>query len=275
MPYFPFERRDFMKIATYNVWNSDKGMPGREAQIIDEIKALDADVIVLQEVRDKAFHERLLQATGYKNHCFAPHEEKEADGASWEQGEGLAVYSKFPIKFTHAIEYALIVAVEQMGHSILLVNVHLPWDSVIAQEECIVNINKEISTISSDYQFILGDFNCAETSSVQQYLKGCRSLNNTEVHHYWTDLALVAEEFLGIGLEMTLDLSNNPRWKGKPVTDNSARVDCIFIHDCFPQPYPALKFLRYFGKDVSEKTRFSASDHYGVFAELQMPYEKP
>jgi endonuclease/exonuclease/phosphatase family metal-dependent hydrolase len=167
------------------------------------------------------------------------------------------------------------MVVEHMGHSILLVNVHLPWDSVIAQEECIVKINKEISTVSSDYRFILGDFNCSETSSVQQYLKGCRSLNNTEVNHYWTDLALVAEEFLGVGLEMTLDLSNNPRWKGKPLTDNSARVDCIFIHDCFPQPYPVLKSIRYFGKDVSKKTGFCASDHYGVFAELQMPYEKP
>jgi exonuclease III len=67
-----------MKIATYNVWNSDTGMPGREAQVIDEINALDADLIALQEVRDKAFHERLLQATAYKNHCFVPHEENGA-----------------------------------------------------------------------------------------------------------------------------------------------------------------------------------------------------
>ena len=43
-----------MKIATYNVWNSDTGMPEREHQIIGEINALDADVIVLQEVRNKA-----------------------------------------------------------------------------------------------------------------------------------------------------------------------------------------------------------------------------
>lgn len=39
-----------MKIATYNVWNSDTGMPERENQIIDEINALDADIIALQEV---------------------------------------------------------------------------------------------------------------------------------------------------------------------------------------------------------------------------------
>jgi hypothetical protein len=60
--------------------------------------------------------------------------------------------------------------------------------------------------ISSDYRFILGDFNCSQTSSAQQYIKGYRSLNQTEVRPYWTDLALVAEEFLGIEREMTLEI---------------------------------------------------------------------
>jgi endonuclease/exonuclease/phosphatase family metal-dependent hydrolase len=263
-----------VKIATYNIWNSDKGMPERENQIIAEINALDSDVIGLQEVRNKAFNDSLLQGTNYKYHCFAPHQGRVVTAEPERQNEGLAVYSKHPIKYTSYIDYALIVVVEHMGSSLLLVNVHLPWDSVIAQEECIVGIIKEISTISSDYRFILGDFNCSDTSSVQQYIKGHRSLNNTEVRHYWTDLSLVAEEFLGIKPEMTLDLSNNPRWKGKSITDNSARVDCIFIHDCFPYPYPSLIALSYFGKAVNEKTGYSASDHYGVFADLQMPYEK-
>lgn len=157
-----------------------------------------------------------------------------------------------------------------MGNAILLVNVHLPDTTVLGQERTIIAISKEISAIASDYRFILGDFNCDETSSVHQYLL---ALNNTEVDSYWTDLASVAEEFLGIKKEMTLDLVNNPRWKGKPLTCNSARVDCILIHDVSPKPYPILKALRYFGKEVNEKTGFSASDHYGVFADLQMPYE--
>jgi endonuclease/exonuclease/phosphatase family metal-dependent hydrolase len=262
-----------MKIATYNIWNSDTGMPERENQTIAEINALDSDVIVLQEVRHKAFNQRLLQGTNYEHHHFAAHQGKVVVSEPDRDDEGLAVYSKHPIQYTKYIDYALIAVIEHMGNSILLVNVHLPWDSVLAQEECIVNIVKEISTISSKYRFILGDFNCSETSSVQQYIKGYRSLNQTEVRPYWTDLALVAEEFLGIEREMTLDLKRNPRWKGKSITDHSARVDCIFIHDCYPNPYPALKALKYFGKEINEKTGFSASDHYGVFADLQMPYE--
>lgn len=263
-----------MKIATYNVWNSDTGMPEREKQIIDEIRALDADVVALQEVRDRAFNERLLQGTDYPNHCFVPHEGRVVTVEPWRREEGLAVYSKHPIKYSKYLEYTLFVVVEHLGSSILLVNVHLPWDSVIAQEECIVSIVRELSAIEADYRFILGDFNCSETSSVHQYIKGLRSLNGTEVSHYWTDLAFVAEEFLGIRREMTLDLMNNPRWKGKPLTDNSSRVDSIFIHDCFPRPYPVLRALRYFGKEVSPKTGFCASDHYGVLVDLQMPYER-
>lgn len=263
-----------MKIATYNVWHSDRGMPEREQQIIAEINALDADVVVLQEVRDEAFNGRVLRATHYKYHCFAPHAGRVVTAEPERQAEGLAVYSQHPITYTQYIDYALLVVVEHRGHAILLVNVHLPWDSVLAQEASIVAINRAISAVSADYRFILGDFNCGETSSVQQYLKGYRSLNHTEVQHYWTDLALVAEEFLGIKKEMTLDLVRNPRWQGKPLTDNSSRVDCIFIHDCFPQPYPMLKAFRYFGKEVSAKTGLCASDHYGVWVELQMPYEQ-
>lgn len=262
-----------MKIATYNIWNSDIGMSERENQIIAEINALVSDVIALQEVRNKAFHEKILERTNYKNYFFAPHGARVVTAEPWRENEGLAVYSKHPIKYTKHIEYGLIVVVEHMENSLLFVNVHLPWESVIAKEKCIVSIMKEISAISSDYRFILGDFNCSETSSVHQYLKGDRSLHNTEANPYWTDLALVAEEYLGIKKEVTLDLRNNPRWKGKSLTDISTRVDCIFIHDCFPKPYPTLNNFIYFGKEVNEKTGYSASDHYGVFVDIQMPYE--
>ncbi len=74
-----------MKIATYNVWNSDTGMPERERQIVDELNALDADVVALQEVRNRSFNERLLRGTDYKHHCFAPHEGRVVAEEPWRQ----------------------------------------------------------------------------------------------------------------------------------------------------------------------------------------------
>ena len=43
-----------MKIAIYNIWNSEEGMPYRSEYIISEIQEIKADVICLQEVRNKA-----------------------------------------------------------------------------------------------------------------------------------------------------------------------------------------------------------------------------
>ena len=40
-----------MRIATYNIWNSEQGMPYRTNCIIGEIRKLNADVICLQEVK--------------------------------------------------------------------------------------------------------------------------------------------------------------------------------------------------------------------------------
>ena len=43
-----------MKIATYNIWNSENSMPAREKYIIAEIQKVRADILCLQEVPNKA-----------------------------------------------------------------------------------------------------------------------------------------------------------------------------------------------------------------------------
>jgi len=254
-----------MKIATYNIWNSDEGMPHRKNQIIEEINSLQADVLALQEVKDKTMSERILDKIDYKYHVFEAHEGYD---------EGLAIYSKYPIKYSKYIDSALIVIVDDGENLILFVNVHLPWRRVVVKEKCIVDVIKKIEKLSSDYRFILGDFNSSEMSSVQQYLKGNISLQATGADPYWRDLAMVAEEVLGVEREVTLDFSNNPRWKGSTITDVSSRMDCIFIHDCYPKEYPSLVDFKYFGKNIDKETGLCASDHYGVVATLDMPCER-
>ena len=48
-----------MKIATYNIWNSESGMPYRIKYIVNEIKLINADVICLQEVSSKKLAESI------------------------------------------------------------------------------------------------------------------------------------------------------------------------------------------------------------------------
>ena len=46
---FSFIRGEInMRIATYNIWNSDAGMPMRFRQLIDEIVGADTDILCLQ-----------------------------------------------------------------------------------------------------------------------------------------------------------------------------------------------------------------------------------
>lgn len=48
-----------MKIATYNIWNSESGMPYRIKYIVNEIKLINADVICLQEVSTRKLAESI------------------------------------------------------------------------------------------------------------------------------------------------------------------------------------------------------------------------
>ena len=52
-----------------------------------------------------------------------------------------------------------------------VVNVHLPWDSVLERERLIVKLLKDIKNISSDYLFILGDFNTILNDVVNSFDK--------------------------------------------------------------------------------------------------------
>ena len=78
-----------MKIATYNIWNSESGMPYRIKYIVNEIKLINADVICLQEV------------------------------SSRKLAEGIATNADYPYWYF------------DNSQKIAVVNVHLPWDSVL------------------------------------------------------------------------------------------------------------------------------------------------
>lgn len=48
-----------MRIATYNVWNDERGGTVRQEQLVRAVAAVDADVMALQEVRPAQFRDGL------------------------------------------------------------------------------------------------------------------------------------------------------------------------------------------------------------------------
>lgn len=214
-----------MKIATYNIWNSESGMPYRIKYIVNEIKLINADVICLQEVSTRKLAESIAAN---------------------------AIYCSFFYN----------------SHKIAVVNVHLPWDSVLSREHQIIKIVNAVDKKTYDYVYMAGDFNCSDFSDVQRFLLGECTLNNCEALPCWFDLASAYAEITGKKAENTLDFRKNPRFKGNTVETNS-RFDRILLQNTYPQQFPVLSGCNVFGTAIYEDIALAASDHYGVVVEME------
>ena len=245
-----------MKLASYNLWESDAGMPGRIGQIEEEIVACGADIFCLQEVTRPIF-KLLIQNFPYFH---------------LNELSGIALLSRYPLNAVTDSEFAVSATVSAGGTSLRIVSLHLPWKSASERERAIVRIVRENEEILTDYTLFAGDFNASEQSSVHRFLIGEQSLHNTDA--FFFDLAEAWAERTGIPPEATLDFRNNPRWGiiDPPNTiQKSVRYDRILLKNPYPQDFPVLRSFERFGTRISPVTRLCASDHYGVSAELIFP----
>jgi len=262
--------RNEMKIATYNVWNHH--IEKREEQLIETINKIDADIIGLQEV-PSLFYEKLISNVKYSYHFYSKPD------AYTGVGDFVAILSKHPIieqfSFAENSEINAQNAIfEADGIRFSFTNVHLPWDSILAKEKQIVTIEKFIRTQKEKAHFFIlaGDFNCGVDSSVHHYLVGDRSLLDCEAKPYWNDLSGIHATLNNYKTIPTLDFINNPRWGGEETSCVPIVYDRIYLMECMEAhtwDYEwDLKNVTVFGRDVSSKTGFAPSDHYGVLAEV-------
>ncbi len=214
-----------MKIATYNIWNSESGMPYRIKYIVNEIKLINADVLCLQEVSSRKLAESIAAN---------------------------AIYCSFFYN----------------SQKIAVVNVHLPWDSVLSREHQIIKIVNAVDKKTYDYVYMAGDFNCSDFSDVQRFLLGECTLNNCEALPCWFDLASAYAEITDKKAENTLDFRKNPRFKENTIETNS-RFDRILLQNTYPQQFPVLNRCNVFGTAIYEDIALAASDHYGVVVEME------
>lgn len=245
-----------MKIATYNIWDDEAGMPYRFRQIIEEIIKTDADIICLQEVRDEKQHRELAENGGYEY-------------AHYQAQTGLSLLSRVPLLWKEDFESGMMARVQLAGRICRIVNVHLPWDSAVARERIIVEIVRRLEEIKDELVFLVGDFNSAADSSVHRFLTNQQSLFECDTYFY--DLAESYAAITGGSIPATLNFRENPRWGVvQPVNtiETNQRFDWIMMKNPYPQDFPELKKCSLFGTVVLEKTGLAASDHYGVSVEM-------
>lgn len=250
-----------MKIATYNIWNCEAGMPYRTKCIISEIVKTKADILCIQEVHNKAKAEELADKAGYPYCFFENYRDSE---------EGLCILSNFPFVECEAWldkVNAVYCSFLQNQRKVAVVNLHLPWDSVAEREKQIVNIITEIDRKQFDYVYMVGDFNCSDSSDVHRYLTGDCLLRDKEAKPCWYDLALAYAEVTNTKADFTLNFRENPRFKDNTVELN-ARYDRILLRNTYPCEFPVLRQCSVFGKTIYEDISLAASDHYGVVVEV-------
>ena len=147
-----------------------------------------------------------------------------------------------------------------------LTNVHLPWDSAATREHQILAIDRHLREQNADFHILLGDFNSDIGSSVDRYLCGEQTLHGYEAKPCWNDLARAYAARSGEAIKPTLDTVHNPRWAGKKSMYAPEVMDRIYIRDHWHET--ELEAVKVFGTEVSKKTGYAASDHYGVVAEV-------
>ncbi len=247
-----------MKIATYNIWNSEAGMPFRLQQITNEIKKIQADIICLQEVANHEQHNHLTSACEYV--C-----------SYYQIQTGLSILSRLPIYKMEDFEFGTMASIKFGTKTILIVNVHLPWESAYSREKTIVNIVKKAQSQKDDFTFLMGDFNSSADSSVHRFLTNNQSLLESDAYFY--DLAEAFSEITQTKIPPTLNFRKNPRWgviQPKNTIEVNERFDWIMLKNPYPLEFPVLKECRLFGTEISEKTGLAASDHYGVWIEIEI-----
>lgn len=245
-----------MKIATYNIWDDEAGMPYRFRQIVEEMIKTDADIICLQEVRDEIRHRELVENCGYRY-------------AHYQAQTGLSILSRMPLCGIEDFESGTMVRVQMDARMCRIVNVHLPWDSAVARERIMVETVRRLEEIKDEFIFLLGDFNSAADSSVHRFLTNQQSLSGCDAYFY--DLAESYAELTGKNIPATLNFRENPRWGVvQPVNtiETNQRFDWIMLRNPYPLDFPILKQCSLFGTAVSEKTGLAASDHYGVSVQI-------
>jgi endonuclease/exonuclease/phosphatase family metal-dependent hydrolase len=261
-----------MRLVTLNLWNEQGPLARRMELCAEQLRALEPDVVALQEVRQSAAvpnQAATLASALAMNHCWAR-------AVTWNEGdEGLAILSKHPIveeghrELPHASEkerrICLHARLDTPKGPLDAYTVHLNYRSTHGQirEDQIVAAEafmRETPDVRIP-KVLMGDFNAVPDSDEIRFLKGLRTVNGRRVYFQdaWAHLH-----------------SREPGWtwaKSNPFTDRMAwlerdrRIDYIFVGHTNLDGTGMLLDCRLV-LDVPDGEGVFPSDHYGLYAEI-------
>lgn len=191
----PADRGDVWRVATLNIWNRQGPWAERLPLIRDGLRALDADVIGLQEVLGftglpSQAHE-IAAGTGWHVH-YVP---------AWNVGGGLtfgnAVLSRYPLVDLQTLELptppgldtrTVAFARVECPHGPMPVFVtHLTWQLHLGHVRCeqvkaLTAHVARLAPVDGPPPVLLGDFNADPDADEMRYLRGLTALGGESVY---------------------------------------------------------------------------------------------
>lgn len=275
-----------LRVVTLNLWGEQGPLEQRLALCVEQLKALSPDVVTLQEVRQvpgKVANtaETLARALSMQ-YVF----EKTVE---WGGGdEGLAILSRFPVRqsgfsrLPHPMpedqRIVLWAIVDSGVGGVAIFTTHLTYrmthgdkreDQAFAVDETVQSVlgtqtERPVATV------VTGDFNAAPDADEIRFMRGMHSVHGRRT--YYQDAFLVQPPRLPTGAlgESGITWARRNTYTHKlRFLETDRRIDYIFVGAASRDGKGMVHECRVVLDEATADGVFP-SDHFGVFAEIQL-----
>lgn len=260
-----------MRIVTLNLWGQHAPLDARLAAAARGLAALDADAILLQEVRDEVgignTAARLVQLMKTDWSMVFETSTPLTTGS-----EGLAILSRRPIEEHHALELPLARADERRillsarlaGTDVWLHTTHLHWRLAdgLAREAQVVAASAAARGRGDGVHILGGDLNAPPDADEIRFLAGRTTLAGQRV--VWQD-AFAAAHPGEPGLTWA---RRNPMTDELAFLERDRRIDYLFVSPQTRAGRGRVLDARVV-LDAPDEDGVWPSDHFGVVADIQ------
>lgn len=267
-----------LRCVTLNLWGVEAPLAERMAVVREGLRALQPDVVALQEVREgpeqRNQAEELADALDY--HCAFAAATPVGDGQ-----EGLAILSRYAITERAAIELPharpderrilLSVRIAHPAAAVWVHTTHLNYRLTHGREreDQVVAVDAEVAPRGTETpQIIMGDFNARPESDEIRFLTGLTTLGGRRVM-YQDAWALLHPDEPGITWA-----ASNPYTRRLRFLQQDRRLDYVFVTPMRRDGRGAILDCRVV-LDRPTAAGVYASDHYGVLVDVQVVADAP
>jgi endonuclease/exonuclease/phosphatase family metal-dependent hydrolase len=263
-----------LRVLTINIWGEQPPLDRRMELLVEGIRALEPDVVGLQEVREVPGHlpnqaATLAAALGFA-HAYAP-------ATPWGGGdEGVAILSRLPIS---ARETAVLPASTEKERRVVLMTridarpapvncyvTHLNYRLVhgIEREQQVAALDDFVKAHTSDApQILMGDFNATPEHDEIRFLRGLHTLAGRRVFYQDAYERRHPRE-AGFTWARRNPYTERMRW-----LERDRRLDYVFVTPMSRDGRGVVQDCRIV-LDKPDAEGVYPSDHFGVYAEIQI-----